>query len=106
MTAIYVRISHEEVAKAMQGQADRFWALQAAPVPLALPALTQGELYHCAAHRRARAPLSAHRYGEAKITADQPKIRRIAPYVSPIDVSMQNTSCIMGSLPCEMKTRT
>lgn len=37
VTAIYVRISQEEVAKALHGQADRFWALQAAPVPLALP---------------------------------------------------------------------
>jgi hypothetical protein len=38
--------------------------------------------------------------------ADQPKILRIAAYVSPIDVSIKNPSCIMGSLPCEMKTRT
>jgi integrase len=44
VTAIYVRISHEEVAAALQAQADRFWALQAGPVPLALPAPAQGEL--------------------------------------------------------------
>ena len=44
VTAIYMRNSYEEVAKALQGQADRFWALQAAPVPLALPAPAQGEL--------------------------------------------------------------
>jgi hypothetical protein len=37
--AIYVRISQEEVATAIQAQADRFWALMAGPV--VLPALTQ-----------------------------------------------------------------
>jgi hypothetical protein len=44
VTAIYVRISQEEVATAVQAQADRFLALMAGPVPVALPALTQGEL--------------------------------------------------------------
>jgi integrase len=38
VTAIYVRISQEEVAAAMQAQADRFWALQAGPVALQSPA--------------------------------------------------------------------
>ena len=44
VTAIYVRISQEEVAAAMQAQADRFWALQAGPVTVALPAPAQEEL--------------------------------------------------------------
>jgi integrase len=44
VTAIYVRISQEEVAKAMQGQADRFFALMAGPVAVVLPALAQGAL--------------------------------------------------------------
>jgi integrase len=41
VTVIYVRITQEEVAKALQAQADRFFALQAAPVPLVLPAPAQ-----------------------------------------------------------------
>jgi integrase len=44
VTAIYVRISQEEVAAAMQAQADRFWALQAGSVPVALPPPVQGAL--------------------------------------------------------------
>ena len=51
VTAIYVRISQEEVAAAMQAQADRFWALQTQADRLCslvsaievLPALTQSE---------------------------------------------------------------
>jgi hypothetical protein len=39
VTAIYVRISQEEVARAIQAQADPFFALMAGPV--VLPALTQ-----------------------------------------------------------------
>jgi integrase len=44
VTAIYVRISYEEVSQAMQGQADRFFALMAGSVPLALPAPAQEAL--------------------------------------------------------------
>jgi integrase len=44
VTAIYVRISPEEVARAIQTQADRFFALMAGPVPPALPAPSQGAL--------------------------------------------------------------
>jgi hypothetical protein len=43
VTAIYVRISQEEVARAIQAQADRFFALMAAPVPVMRPALTHGD---------------------------------------------------------------
>jgi integrase len=44
VTAIYVRISQEEVASAMQAQADRFFALMAGPLPVALPVPAEGEL--------------------------------------------------------------
>jgi integrase len=41
VTAIYVRITQEEVTTALQAQVDQFFALQAAPVPLVLPAPAQ-----------------------------------------------------------------
>jgi integrase len=44
VTAIYVRITQEVVAKALQAQADRFWALTVKPAPVAIPAPAQGAL--------------------------------------------------------------
>jgi integrase len=44
VTAIYVRISQDKVGQAIQAQADRFFALMAGPVPVALPAPAQEEL--------------------------------------------------------------
>ena len=45
VTAIYVRTSQEEVAAALQGQADRFWALQAGPSSTRAPSVDAGRIY-------------------------------------------------------------